>query len=58
MYPDEASAKALLASAGLSVPPGRRAVTVDEAVAAAVRARLSGRAEGAGRRAQIGSRRG
>ena len=32
---DEASAKALLASAGLSVPPGRRASTVAEAVAAA-----------------------
>ena len=33
--PDEASAKAMLAGAGLSVPLGRRAVTVDEAVAAA-----------------------
>jgi acyl-CoA synthetase (NDP forming) len=33
--PDEASAKALLASAGLCVPPGRRAATTDEAVAAA-----------------------
>ena len=32
---DEASAKAMLASAGLSVPPGRRASTPDEAVVAA-----------------------
>ena len=32
---DEASAKAMLAAAGLSVPPGRRAATTDEAVAAA-----------------------
>jgi acyl-CoA synthetase (NDP forming) len=33
--PDEAAAKALLASAGLSVPSGRRAATAGEAVAAA-----------------------
>jgi acyl-CoA synthetase (NDP forming) len=33
--PDEASAKALLAAAGLSVPPGRRASNSEEAVAAA-----------------------
>jgi acyl-CoA synthetase (NDP forming) len=32
---DEAAAKALLASAGLSVPAGRRATSVEEAVAAA-----------------------
>ena len=33
--PDEAEAKALLAEAGLPVPPGRRAANADEAVAAA-----------------------
>jgi acyl-CoA synthetase (NDP forming) len=33
--PDEAAAKALLVATGLSVPPGHRAVTVDEAVATA-----------------------
>ncbi len=32
---DEASAKAMLAGSGLSVPPGRRAATADEAIAAA-----------------------
>lgn len=32
---DEASAKALLAAAGLPVPPGRRAASVEEAVSAA-----------------------
>ncbi|MFC3642797.1 acetate--CoA ligase family protein, partial [Aquibium oceanicum] len=34
--PDEATAKAMLASAGLPVPEGRRVATPDEAVAAAV----------------------
>jgi acyl-CoA synthetase (NDP forming) len=34
--PDEASAKALLAAAGLSVPPGRRASNPEEAVRAAI----------------------
>jgi acyl-CoA synthetase (NDP forming) len=33
--PDEATAKAMLASAGLSAPPGRRALTPDEAVVTA-----------------------
>jgi acyl-CoA synthetase (NDP forming) len=33
--PDEAAAKAILANAGVSVPPGRRAASIDEAVAAA-----------------------
>jgi acyl-CoA synthetase (NDP forming) len=33
--PDEAAAKALLATAGVSVPAGRRAASVDEAVAVA-----------------------
>jgi len=33
--PDEAAAKALLGTAGLSVPAGRRAASADEAVAAA-----------------------
>ncbi len=33
--PDEASAKAMLAEAGLPVPPGRRAASAEEAVAAA-----------------------
>jgi acyl-CoA synthetase (NDP forming) len=33
--PDEAAAKAMLAAAGLPVPPGRRAASVTEAVAAA-----------------------
>lgn len=33
--PDEATAKALLASAGLPVPPGRRATNADEAIRAA-----------------------
>ncbi|RLP26682.1 acetate--CoA ligase family protein [Mesorhizobium sp. YM1C-6-2] len=35
IFPDEASAKAMLAAAGLSVPPGRRAASVAEAVIAA-----------------------
>ena len=35
ILPDEASAKAMLAAAGLSVPPGRRAASVAEAVIAA-----------------------
>jgi acyl-CoA synthetase (NDP forming) len=35
ILPDEASAKAMLAAAGLSVPPGRRAAGVAEAVIAA-----------------------
>jgi acyl-CoA synthetase (NDP forming) len=34
-YPDEATAKSLLAAAGLPVPAGRRASNADEAVAAA-----------------------
>jgi len=34
-HPDEAAAKAVLARSGVSVPPGRRAATVDEAEIAA-----------------------
>ncbi len=55
---DEAAAKALLATAGVSVPAGRHATTADEAVVAADCAGLSACPEGDGRCAQVGSRRG